>query len=147
MNHQIQKTLLKSQKGFGALQWILILVIVSFFVLLGFRIIPLYAENQYVVAGLKDLLKLDEKLSELSDEEIRKRMFNFYVINGVRGEGPQKVVIEREDEDVLVKIDYDGVANIFTEQPFLGTVDVVVHFKNHLDSRYPRECCVPVKDK
>jgi Domain of unknown function (DUF4845) len=144
---EFRNHLLKNQKGLGALQWILILVIASFFLLLGFRVIPLYAENQYVVAGLKDLVKLDEKLSELSDGEIYKRMENFYVINGVRGDGPKKIVIEREDEDVMVKIDYDAVANLFTDQPLLGTVDIVVHFKNHLDSRYPRECCTPLKDK
>jgi Domain of unknown function (DUF4845) len=143
----LRKNMLKNQRGFGALQWILILVIASFFLLLGFRTIPLYAENQYVVAGLKDLIKLDEKLSELSDGEIHKRMANFYVINGVRGDGPKNIVIEREDEDVLVKIDYDASASIFTDQPFLGTVDIVVHFKNHLDSRFPHECCTPVKSK
>lgn len=146
MSHP-RKMMLKNQKGLGALQWILILVIASFFLLLGFRVVPLYAENQYVVAGLKDLIKIDEKLSELTDGEIYKRMENFYVINGVRGDGPKNIVIEREEDDVLVKIDYDASASIFTDQPFLGTVDIVVHFKNHLDSRYPRECCTPIKDK
>jgi len=146
MSH-FQKTLLKNQKGFGMLQWILILAIAAFFLLLGFRVIPLYAENKYVVAGLKDLVKVDEKFDELSDGEIRKRMENFYMINGVRGDGPREIAIEREEDHVLITIDYDAAVAIFTDQPFLGTVDIVVHFKNHLDSRYPHECCAPIKDK
>lgn len=136
----------KNQKGMGALQWILVLLIVAFFALLAFRVVPLYTENQYVVAGLKNLVNLDEKLTELSDSEIHKRMENFYTINYVKSEGAQKIVIEREDDHVLVKIDYSASANIFTNQPFLGTVDIVVHFKNHLDSDAPRECCAPLKE-
>jgi hypothetical protein len=146
MKSNLKELAWKNQKGMGALQWILVLLIVAFFALLAFRVVPLYTENQYVVAGLKSLVNLDEKLTELSDSEIRKRMENFYTINYVKSEGAQQIVIEREDDHVLVKIDYSASANIFTNQPFLGTVDIVVHFKNHLDSDAPRECCTPLKE-
>lgn len=135
----------KKQLGYGLIEWILILLIAAFFLLLGFRVIPIYTENQYVVAGLKDLVKVDENLSEMTDAEIRKRMDNFYMINNVRSEGPTEIEIEREDDHVVVKIDYDGKARLFTDQPLLGTVDIVVSFQNHLDSERPHECCKPLK--
>lgn len=141
-----KKSSWKKQAGYAMWQWLLILLIAAFFLLLGFRTIPLYTENQYIVAGLKDLVKLDENLMEMTDAEIRKRMDNYYLINNVRTQKASDIEILREDNYVIVMIDYEAKANIFTEQPFLGTVDLVVTFKNHLDSRKIHECCKPLKD-
>ncbi len=60
MNAPVKQYGLKQQQGYGLLQWILILLIASFFLLIGFRTIPLYTENQFVVTGLKSLVKVDE---------------------------------------------------------------------------------------
>lgn len=142
----IQKIrLFKKQSGYALWQWIFFLLIAAFFLLLAFRTVPLYAENQYIVAGLKDLVKVDENLSEMTDAEIRKRMDNYYMINNVRSQKGSDIEIEREDEHVVVKIDYEAKANIFTDQPLFGTVDIVVSFQNHLDSERPHECCKPLK--
>ncbi len=148
MNAPVKQYGLKQQQGYGLLQWILILLIASFFLLIGFRTIPLYTENQFVVTGLKSLVKADENLSEMTDGEIRKRMENFYMVNNVRSEGPQKnIEIERENDQVLVTIDYEAKAILFEDQPFVGTVSIVVSFKNHLHSDRVHECCKPLKSK
>jgi hypothetical protein len=146
MNLQKIKNL-KTQKGYALWQWMFILLIAAFVLLLLFRTIPLYAENQYIVAGLKDLVKVDDNLSEMTDAEIRKRMDNYYLINNVRSQKASDIEIEREDNHVVVKIDYEAKANLFTDQPLLGTVDIVITFKNHLDSERPRECCKPLEAK
>jgi competence protein ComGC len=133
------------QQGYGLIEWLLILLVVAFLFLVGFRVVPLYSGNQFVVAGLKDLVKVDENLNDLTDAEIRKKMDNFYNINGVRSEGAQNIEIEREDNKVIVKIEYDAEVNLFTDQPVIGTVKVVIPFMNHLDSEFPNECCKPRK--
>ena len=144
MKSVIEKNLAK-QQGYSAIEWILILLVLAFFTLLAFRIIPLYADNQYVVAGLKDLVKADERLTDMSDAEIYKRMENFYTINYVKSEGAKNIVIERDDDHVVVKIDYEAKARLFTNQPLIGTIDILVTFQNHLDSDAIRECCRPLK--
>ncbi len=84
----------------------------------------------------------------MTDGEIRKRMENFYMVNNVRSEGPQKnIEIERENDQVLVTIDYEAKAILFEDQPFVGTVSIVVSFKNHLHSDRVHECCKPLKSK
>ena len=45
------------QSGYGLIEWIFIVSVIAFFMLLAFRVIPLYSENQYVIAGLKDLVR------------------------------------------------------------------------------------------
>lgn len=137
----------KMQKGYAMWQWVFFLLIAAFFMLLAFRLIPLYTENQFIKAGLKDLVKLDENLLEMTDAEIRKRMDNYYLVNNVRTQKSSDIEIDRDDDRVVVMIDYEAKANLFTDQPLLGTVDLVVTFKNHLDSRSVRECCEPLKDK
>lgn len=138
---------LTNQKGYALWQWMFFLLIAAFFLLLLFRTVPLYTENQYIVAGLKDLVKADENLTELSDAEIRKRMGNYYLVNNVRSQKESDIEIEREDNRVVVKIDYEARTNLFTDQPLIGTVDIVVTFQNHLDSNRVRECCKPLKAK
>jgi competence protein ComGC len=147
-NHMSTQKKIKSirqQQGYGLIEWLLILLVVAFLFLVGFRVVPLYSENQFVVAGLKDLVKADENLNDLTDAEIRKKMDNFYNINGVRSEGAQNIEIEREDDKVVVKIEYDAEVNLFTDQPVIGTVKVVIPFRNHLDSEFPNDCCKPRK--
>jgi competence protein ComGC len=136
---------IRQQQGYGLIEWLLILLVVAFLFLVGFRVVPLYSENQFVVAGLKDLVKVDENLNDLTDAEIRKKMDNFYNINGVRSEGAQNIEIEREDNKVVAKIEYDAEVNLFTDQPVIGTVKVVIPFRNHLDSEFPNDCCKPRK--
>lgn len=147
MNVLQKKSSWKKQTGYAMWQWIFFLLIAAFFMLLAFRLIPLYTENQFIKAGLKDLVKLDENLLEMTDAEIRKRMDNYYLVNNVRTQQSSDIEIERDDDHVVVMIDYEAKANLFTDQPLLGTVDLVVTFKNHLDSRSVRECCEPLKDK
>jgi hypothetical protein len=133
------------QQGYGLLEWLFILLVLAFIMLIGFRVVPLYSENQYIVAGLKDLVKVDENLNDMTDAEILKKMENFYSINGVRSEAAQDIEIEREEDKVLVKVDYDAEVNLFTDQPVIGTVKIVIPFRNHLDSEFPGQCCKPQK--
>ncbi|MBK8188608.1 MAG: DUF4845 domain-containing protein [Cellvibrio sp.] len=148
MKNNLKEMAWKNQKGMGALQWILVLLIAAFFLLLGFRVIPLYTENQYVIAGLKSLVKADENIIDMTDAEINKRMDNFYNLNNVQSDGPrQNIEIEREDSRVLITIDYEGKAVLFEDQPVVGTVSIVISFKNHLDSDRVHECCKPLKSK
>lgn len=139
----MRSTIKNRQQGYGLLEWLFILLVLAFILLVGFRVVPLYSENQFIVAGLKDLVKVDENLSDMSDAEIRKKMESFYAINGVRSEGAQEIEIEREDNKVLVKIEYDAEVNLFTDQPVIGTVKIVIPFRNHLNSESPGQCCKP----
>lgn len=131
---------LKKQQGLGMLAWLVVLAIAGFFLLCAFKIIPLYAENRYVISGLKALVEPGTKLEDMTTAEIKKKMGNFYMINNVRSKDAQNIVVDRDARRVVVKIDYEARVNLFSN------LDVVVDFKNHLDSTAPHQCCKPVTE-
>ena len=130
--------LLKHQRGLGMLQWALVLAIAGFFLLFAFKVIPLYAENRYVESALRSLEGSGEKLEQMTDAEISKKLNNFYMVNNVRSEGPTKnIKVERESEKAIVTVDYE------TRVPLFWNIDLVLSFQNHLDSTRPGQCCKP----
>ena len=129
---------ISKQRGLGMLQWALVIAVVGFFMLFAFKVVPMYAENRYVTSALTSLVEPGGKLEEMTNQEIMKKMGNFYMINNVRSEGPAKnIKIDRTNNRVLVTVDYETRTN------FVANIDVVVSFKNHLDSTRPHECCEP----
>jgi hypothetical protein len=135
---------LKKQQGLTLLAWILVLIVLSFALLCAFKIIPLYAENRYVVSALRALVDPGTNLEDMTDAEIKRKLSNFYTINNVRGQGPSNIVIKREAKKVVVTIDYEGRTTLFENAPLVRTLDVVVKFENHLDSTLPDRCCTPI---
>lgn len=130
---------IKSQRGLGMLQWALVIAVAGFFLLFAFKVVPLYAENRYVESALRSLETGGEKVQEMTDAEIKKKLGNFYMINNVRSEGPTKnIKIDRRSEDLLITIDYE------TRVPLFYNIDLVLSFQNHLDSSRPGQCCKPV---
>ncbi|PUA30539.1 MAG: DUF4845 domain-containing protein [Cellvibrio sp. 79] len=135
----VQIKSLKHQHGLGMLQWLVVIVVIAALGKFAFTVIPLYSENIYVRTALKSLANdSTQKLEQMSDQEIRKKLSNFYMINNVNSEGPNKnIKIERESEKTLVTVDYETRAN------YIWNMDVIVSFKNHLDSTRPGQCCNP----
>ncbi len=135
----VQMKSLKHQRGLGMLQWALVIAVAGFFLLFAFKVVPLYAENRYVESALRSLVSSGEKIEEMTDAEITKKLNNFYMINNVRSEGPTKnIKVEREAEKAVVTVDYE------TRVPLLYNIDLILVFKNHLDSTKPTQCCKPV---
>lgn len=129
---------IKRQRGLGMLQWALVIAVAGFFLLFAFKVVPLYAENRYVESALRSLETGGEKVEQMTDAEIKKKLGNFYMINNVRSEGPTKnIKIDRRSEDLLITIDYE------TRVPLFYNIDLVLSFQNHLDSSRPRQCCKP----
>lgn len=131
---------LQQQRGLTMISWIFVLAILAFCGKFGFAVVPMYAENIYVVKALKSLAEPSINLAEMSDAEINKRLQNFYMINNVRSDGPQKIVIDRKSKTLLITIDYENRTNLFYN------IDVVTSFQNHLDADRPNLCCKPLAD-
>ena len=131
---------LSQQGGFSMLQWLVIIAVAGFFLVFGFKVVPLYSENMYVVSALKSLQDSGSRLQDMTNNEITSKLNNFYMINNVRSEGPTKnLKIDRSASDkVIVKIDYETRVNFF------HNIDLVLKFENHLDSSNAAMCCKPL---
>lgn len=115
-----------SQRGISSLGLLAILAIGGFVLLAAFRLGPLYIDNYFVSSALDSLA--DEKIHEMSDGQIRRKLANYFVVNNVRDIDTRDIEIERERTHTLVKVDYEKRVD------FLANVDVVVEFKNHFNS-------------
>ncbi|MFO1390378.1 DUF4845 domain-containing protein [Cellvibrio sp.] len=132
---------LKKQKGLTLISWIFVIAILAFCGMFAFAVVPMYAENMYVVNALKTLAEPGAQVNEMSDSEIKKRIQNFYLVNNVRSDGPQNIVIDRRSKNLLIKIDYENRTNLFYN------IDIVTTFQNHLDGDHLSLCCKPAADQ
>lgn len=132
---------LQRQRGLTMISWILVLVVAAFCGMFAFRVVPMYAENVYVVNALKSLAQPGMQLNEMSDNEIKRQLQNFYMVNNVRSEGPQNIVIDRKTKNLLITVDYETRTNFF------WNIDVVATFQNHLDAEHPNLCCKPAAEE
>lgn len=128
---------LQQQRGLTMISWVLVLAILAFCGMFGFAVVPMYAENMYVVKALQSLAEPGANLNDMSDAEIKKRLQTFYMINNVRSDGPQNIVVDRKSKSLLVTIDYENRTNLFYN------IDLVTSFQNHLDAEHPKLCCKP----
>lgn len=135
---RVMKNSLQQQRGLTMISWVCMLAVLAFCGMFGFAVVPMYAENMYVEKALKSLVESNSNLSEMSNAEINKRLQNFYMINNVRSEGAQNIVIDRKSKALLITIDYENRANLF------WNIDVVTRFQNHLDAERPNLCCKPL---
>lgn len=131
---------LQKQRGLTMISWILVLAVLAFCGKFAFSVVPMYAENMYIVKALKSLGDSGDRVSELSDSEIKKRLSNFYLINNVTSEGAKNIVIDRKSKSLMITIDYENRANLFYN------IDLVTRFQNHLDADNPNLCCKPVAE-
>ncbi len=131
---------LQKQRGVGLINLVLVLLVCAFCGTFAFKVVPMYADNRYIIAGLKSLAEPGMSLEQMTDAEIRKKMNNFYLLNNVRSQDGTKIDINRSSNRVVVKIDYEARSTLFSN------IDVVMSFKNHLDSTRPNECCSPVDE-
>jgi hypothetical protein len=130
--------LLQQQRGMGMMQLLLIVSVVGFCLLFAAKVVPLYAENRYVEEALRSIEAGGDRLTDMTDADIRAKLGKFYLINNVRSEGPTKnIAIDRSNNKVLVTVDYEA------RQNFVWDIDLLVKFQNHLDSTRVAQCCKP----
>ena len=132
---------LQQQRGLTLISWIFVAAILAFCGMFAFAVVPMYAENMYVVKALKSLAEPGAQVNEMSDAEIKKKLQNFYMVNNVRSDGPQNILIDRKSKNLLIKIDYEIRTNLFYN------IDIVTSFQNHLDGDQPALCCKPLADQ
>ncbi|WP_339899350.1 DUF4845 domain-containing protein [uncultured Gilvimarinus sp.] len=123
------------QSGLSAISLLLVLVIGAFLMLFAFKVVPVYAENYYITTGLKTLAEDNPDLAKMSTTQIKSAMNRYYSINNVRSEGAKQIDVIRNARNVLVVNEYES------RVPLIHNIDLVLSFKNVLDSDRPDECC------
>ncbi len=130
----------KSQRGFSAVGWLIIMGIGGFAIMCLLTVFPPYIDNKYIIDALKSL-RDNPDFKNMDKAEIKKQIDKYLTINSVRGEASQSFKIKQYGHRTIVNANYEVREN------FMGNVDVVISFKNQLDSDNPDACCEYLVDK
>ena len=116
----------KRQSGVTILGFMLILLVGAFLLTAGFKLGPLYIDNQFIRESIESLE--NENYREMTDRQIKAYISNTFIINNIRDLDGRDIIISREKHRLFVSLDYEKRVN------FMGNLDVVVSFENHFDS-------------
>ena len=114
------------QRGLTLVGFALLMAAAGFFLLLLFRIGPVYL-NHYQVRSSLESLKSDRELLEKTREEILETLEQRWDINMVDAVTAKDVRITRSDGILRVRVAYEVV------RPILGNVDALIHFDEQIE--------------
>ena len=111
----------QKQQGMTFISILILLIIGGFFVLLAFKLGPIYVENYQVKSALASLQK-EPRASGMSPHELRILIDKKLYINEVRSFDPKQFKIKSVDNKKVVEIKYE------VREPIMGNVDALVKF-------------------
>lgn len=111
----------KYQQGYTLISLIFILGIIGFFVLLLFKIGPIYLDHSKVVSALAAVENTTD-VETLSETEIRSSLIKRFNMNYVSNLKPQEVKILKRGNYLKVEAEYEVVEKI------VGNLSVLVEF-------------------
>lgn len=127
------------QSGYSAGGIIFALLLATLLFKVAYVVAPAYYDNYLVVEGLEAMAERHSNdLKNIRKREASSELGKYYSLNGIRnGVILEALEVERFKEHTIVKVDYEIRTN------FMANADIVLSFKNHLDSSKPDECCTP----
>lgn len=118
------KTLHK-QKGMTGLGWVIVLLLIGFFILLGLKIIPVYLNN-YKVTSVLESLPNDPEMIGLGPGRLRKMVVRRLDINMVKLE-PDDILIEKVGNALRVTVGFE------THKKFTKDIDIVIYYDKSVE--------------
>ncbi|AAU92528.1 hypothetical protein MCA1464 [Methylococcus capsulatus str. Bath] len=116
----------RHQRGLTFIGFVLLMAVAGFFLLLLFRLGPVYLNHYKVNSSLKSL-KSDPQLLEKTREDILKTLEKRWDINMVDSVTTKDVRISRSEGTLRVQVVYDVV------RPIVGNVAALIHFDDQIE--------------
>lgn len=109
-----------SQEGLTLLGFIIVVVVVGIFALVGMRLFPIYSEY-YNVVGAMENLKNQPEITTKSPSQIKELFFRKLYVNYVENVEPKNVLVSRTG-GLHIRVKYE------VRRPMVGNLDVVASF-------------------
>jgi hypothetical protein len=103
---------INKQKGMTAIGWLLVLLLVVVFAIVGIKLIPIYLDSFKVTSSLESLSN-DSKAKGKSGLEIRKLLMKRLDVNMVSDVTASDVSVSRSREGIVVEVDYEARRALF----------------------------------
>lgn len=109
-----------SQEGLTLLGFVIVIVVVGIFTLVGIRLFPIYSEY-YNVAGAMENLKNQPEIAQKSPSKIKEIFFRKLYVNYVENVERKNVLVSRTG-GLHIRVKYE------VRRPMVGNLDVVASF-------------------
>ena len=116
----------KRQQGLTFISWLVILVVIGFFVLIGLKVTPVYMEHFSVKAALESL-KNEPLISRKPVSDIRKMLNRRLDMNSIYSLTKDQILIDRRGGVTTVRIKYEERRNI------AGNMSLVMSFDDSIE--------------
>ena len=112
----------KHQTGLTMITWIVLIAIIGFVGIFGFKLIPVYMDYFTINNALTTVSK-NITVGE-SPVQIRQSIGNLFDVNSVNVVDPKDIAIkvDPDTKNVVLTLDYDARTN------FIANIDLMVHF-------------------
>ena len=113
----------KHQTGMTMISWVLLIGLIGFVGIFGFKLIPIYMDYFAIDKALITVQK-NMTLGE-SPQQIRSSIDNLFDVNSINSVKPDDIDIKVDPDTkaVVMKLNYDERTN------FIGNIDLLVHFE------------------
>ncbi len=117
---------LKKQQGMTGLGWLFVLFLLGFFILLTFKLAPIYLEH-YTIKSVLHSLEEEPYITTKSAHDVRRMIMTRLTTNGVRDLKQESVDVQKASGRMKITIAYNVQKNM------IGNVDLVVKFDDSLE--------------
>ena len=117
---------ISSQSGMTTTSALFTVFLVGFFLTITFKLVPHYLDNRIIQGAIDQVGQSD--INGKSNSQIRRKIADFFAINNIRDIDVRTVVIDREDAEIRISLNYEKRIEMF------GNVDVVLRFSNQYGS-------------
>ncbi len=114
------------QQGLTIVSWLVVLIMVGVFVLVGIKITPVYLEH-YAVKSSLESLKQEPMISRKSLREIRTMLMRRLDMNNIYDMNKENIVIKRSGGVTSIVIAYEERRKI------MGNLSLVMTFEDSIE--------------
>lgn len=125
---QFSHSSIRRQHGLTMISWMFVIAIGIFFILIGFKMIPVYMENyslRHSMMGMQD----DKRLRDEGPSGIKKSLQKRLRINGVYDLPMEAITVTKEDGHLRLDVKYE------IRKPVAGNVAIVMSFAESVEIR------------
>jgi len=108
------------------ISWLVVLIMIGFFVMVGLRVVPVYLEH-YSIKNILFSLKEEPFVSRKPIGEIRSMLIRRFDINSITNIDRDQVKVRRAGGVTTIELNYEQ------RRPVAGNMDVIMTFSESLE--------------
>lgn len=118
------------QQGMSIIMLLLVIGLVGLIAKFGIAIIPAYMDYMTLDKTIKAMMR-ETQVDSQTPSDVQRALLSRFQVNNIPEKMLDSLKVTKEGNVTSIALDYE------VRQPFLGNVDVIVHFQHNYSSDKP----------